>query len=169
MTSCEVTIVNPLGLHARAAARFVHTASAFSARIRVARGGREMDGKSIMGLLLLGAAQGSVITISAAGPDEEQAHRGALRAGRARLRRGDAMRLTGLGVSPGIGIGKALVLKRGTRDLRFRVPPGCVVARARAARRRARARARDADRADQGAHRRAAPAPSTPISSTPSC
>ena len=38
MTSCEVTIVNPLGLHARAAARFVHAASAFSARIRVARG-----------------------------------------------------------------------------------------------------------------------------------
>jgi phosphocarrier protein len=65
--------VNPLGLHARAAARFVHTASAFAARIRVARGGRDMDGKSIMGLLLLAAAQGSVITISATGPDEEQA------------------------------------------------------------------------------------------------
>jgi phosphocarrier protein HPr len=73
VTSCEVTIVNPLGLHARAAARFVHMASGFSARIRVARGGREMDGKSIMGLLLLAAAQGSVITISAAGDDEEQA------------------------------------------------------------------------------------------------
>lgn len=73
MTSCAVTIVNPLGLHARAAARFVHTASAFAARIRVARGSRDMDGKSIMGLLLLAAAQGSVITISASGPDETDA------------------------------------------------------------------------------------------------
>lgn len=73
MTSCEVTIVNPLGLHARAAARFVHAASAFSARIRVARGSREIDGKSIMGLLLLSAARGSVITITASGSDEEVA------------------------------------------------------------------------------------------------
>jgi phosphocarrier protein HPr len=73
MTSCDVAIVNPLGLHARAAARFVHTASSFTARIRVARGGREMDGKSIMGLLLLAAAQGCLITISASGADEEQA------------------------------------------------------------------------------------------------
>jgi phosphocarrier protein HPr len=71
--SCEVPIVNPLGLHARAAARFVHTASGFVARIRVARGEREMDGKSIMGLLLLAAAQGCLITISATGVDEEQA------------------------------------------------------------------------------------------------
>ena len=73
MTSCEVAIVNPLGLHARAAARFVHTASSFTAKIRVARGTREMDGKSIMGLLLLAAAQGCLITISANGVDEEQA------------------------------------------------------------------------------------------------
>ena len=73
MKSCEVAIVNPLGLHARAAARFVHTASAFSARIRVGRAGREMDGKSIMGLLLLAAARGCSITISASGADEDQA------------------------------------------------------------------------------------------------
>ena len=66
-------IVNPLGLHARAAARFVHVASGFAARIRVGRGGREMDGKSIMGLLLLSAAQGTTITISADGADEKQA------------------------------------------------------------------------------------------------
>jgi phosphocarrier protein len=71
--SCQVAIVNPLGLHARAAARFVHAASAFGARIRVARGSREIDGKSIMGLLLLSAAQGSVITISADGGDERDA------------------------------------------------------------------------------------------------
>jgi phosphocarrier protein len=73
VTSRDVAIVNPLGLHARAAARFVHTANGFSARIRVARGDREMDGKSIMGLLLLAAAQGCQIRISASGADEEQA------------------------------------------------------------------------------------------------
>jgi phosphocarrier protein HPr len=73
VTACTVKIINPLGLHARAAARFVHTASGFAARIRVARGGREMDGKSIMGLLLLAAGQGSTITITADGTDEEQA------------------------------------------------------------------------------------------------
>lgn len=73
MTSCAVTITNNLGLHARAAARFVHAASAFHAKVRVARGAREMDGKSIMGLLLLAAAQGTVITITASGSDEEAA------------------------------------------------------------------------------------------------
>ena len=73
MRSCAVTIINPLGLHARAAAKFVHAASAFAARIRVARGDREMDGKSIMGLLLLSAARGTLITISATGIDEELA------------------------------------------------------------------------------------------------
>ncbi len=73
MTSCRVTIVNPLGLHARAAARFVHAASAFECRVKVARGGREIDGKSIMGLLLLAAAQGSEITITTDGPGEADA------------------------------------------------------------------------------------------------
>ncbi|HJR58104.1 MAG TPA: HPr family phosphocarrier protein [Vicinamibacterales bacterium] len=73
MTACAVTIVNPLGLHARAAARFVHVASGFASAIRVARGGREMDGKSIMGLLLLSASQGTAITISADGADESDA------------------------------------------------------------------------------------------------
>ena len=73
MKSCSVTIVNPLGLHARAAARFVHLAGSFSASVRVARGAREMDGKSIMGLLLLSASQGTSITISADGADEAEA------------------------------------------------------------------------------------------------
>ena len=73
MTSCTVTIMNPLGLHARAAAKFVHAASGFSSRIRVGRGAREMDGKSIMGLLLLSAARGTEIRLSADGPDEEAA------------------------------------------------------------------------------------------------
>ena len=73
MITCAVTVVNPLGLHARAAAKFVHVASRFAASIRVARGAREMDGKSIMGLLLLSAAQGCSIVISANGGDEQQA------------------------------------------------------------------------------------------------
>jgi phosphocarrier protein HPr len=73
VTTCSVEIINPLGLHARAAARFVHVASRFLSSIRVSRLGREMDGKSIMGLLLLSAAQGSAITIIADGPDESDA------------------------------------------------------------------------------------------------
>jgi len=73
VTTRELMIVNPLGLHARAAARFVHAASGFSARIKVARGSREVDGKSIMGLLLLSAASGMNVRISAEGPDEEAA------------------------------------------------------------------------------------------------
>ena len=73
MQTCQLSISNALGLHARAAAKFVHTAGAFKAHIRVARGGREVDGKSIMGLLLLAAAQGSAIRISADGPDEAEA------------------------------------------------------------------------------------------------
>ena len=73
MTTRAVTIVNALGLHARAAARFVHAASTFTSQIRVTAGRRVMDGKSIMGLLLLAAAQGTRIEISADGPDEAEA------------------------------------------------------------------------------------------------
>jgi phosphocarrier protein HPr len=73
MTSRTVTVINPLGMHARAAARFVHLAARFAADIRVARDTREMDGKSIMGILLLAAARGSAITISATGGDEREA------------------------------------------------------------------------------------------------
>ena len=73
MTTSTLTVTNALGMHARAAAKFVHRASAFASHIRVACGGREMDGKSIMGLLLLGAAQGSLIRLTADGPDEQEA------------------------------------------------------------------------------------------------
>jgi phosphocarrier protein len=73
MQACHLAIPNTLGLHARAAAKFVHTAGTFASHIRVARGEREVDGKSIMGLLLLAAAQGSAIRISADGPDEREA------------------------------------------------------------------------------------------------
>ena len=73
MTSRQVTVVNQLGMHARAAAKFVHLATRFEARVRVARAGREMDGKSIMGILLLAAARGTTIAISADGADERAA------------------------------------------------------------------------------------------------
>ena len=73
MTSQQVTLVNQLGMHARAAAKFVHLATRFTARVRVGREHREMDGKSIMGILLLAAACGSTITISAEGSDERDA------------------------------------------------------------------------------------------------
>ncbi len=73
MVTREVAITNQLGLHARAAARFVRLASQFTASVRVARGSRELDGKSILGLLLLGAARGSTIIIRADGADAEAA------------------------------------------------------------------------------------------------
>ncbi len=73
MTSQVVTVVNQLGMHARAAAKFVHLAARYEARVKVARDYREMDGKSIMGILLLAAACGSTITISAEGSDERDA------------------------------------------------------------------------------------------------
>ena len=75
MVSQVVTVVNALGLHARAAARFVRMAGAFRSRIRVTHGQRTTDGKSILGLLLLAAARGTQIQISAEGPDEEEALR----------------------------------------------------------------------------------------------
>ena len=75
MITRSVTVVNQLGMHARAAAKFVHLAGRYEARVRVARQGREMDGKSIMGILLLSAARGTTITISAEGTDEEDAVR----------------------------------------------------------------------------------------------
>jgi phosphocarrier protein len=68
-----VTVVNQLGLHARAAARFVHLATRFDAHIRVGRESKLMDGKSIMGILLLAAARGTSLTITADGPDEQAA------------------------------------------------------------------------------------------------
>ncbi|HYS25895.1 MAG TPA: HPr family phosphocarrier protein [Vicinamibacterales bacterium] len=73
MTTRSVTVTNALGLHARAAARFVHLATRFSSQIRVARDSKVMDGKSIMGILLLAAARGTTLTISAEGPDEASA------------------------------------------------------------------------------------------------
>ena len=69
----ECVIRNRLGLHARAAAKFVHLATRFASQIRVSRDGRTMDGKSIMGILLLAAGAGSTVVITADGDDEADA------------------------------------------------------------------------------------------------
>ena len=68
-------IVNRLGLHARAAAKLVHTAGAFQSKVTVIREGEEVDGKSILGILLMAAGQGSRITLRCEGEDEEEALR----------------------------------------------------------------------------------------------
>ena len=73
MVEREVEIVNKLGLHARAAAKLVHTAGAYQSRVMVSKDGEEVDAKSILGVLLLAAAQGTMITIRCDGKDEEAA------------------------------------------------------------------------------------------------
>ena len=73
MPSCELTIVNRLGMHARAAAEFTRTAAQYKSSIFVSKDGLEINGKSIMGVLMLAAAQGSVIHIRAEGDDARDA------------------------------------------------------------------------------------------------
>ncbi len=73
MTTRQCVIRNRLGLHARAAAKFVNMATRFSAHVQVSRDGRTMDGKSIMGILLLAAGAGASIVITADGRDETAA------------------------------------------------------------------------------------------------
>lgn len=68
-----VTIVNALGLHARAAARFVHLAGQFKSQIKITRGTRTVDGKSILGLLLLAAPRGATLELAAVGADAVEA------------------------------------------------------------------------------------------------
>jgi phosphocarrier protein len=69
----EFTILNKLGIHARPAAAFVRTANRFSCEIFVERGGEKVNGKSIMGLLMLAAGPGTKLTIHAHGPDAHAA------------------------------------------------------------------------------------------------
>jgi phosphocarrier protein HPr len=69
----EVEIKNKLGLHARAAAKLVHVAAKFKSDIKIRKGDEEVDGKSILGILLLAAGRGTMITIKADGPDERDA------------------------------------------------------------------------------------------------
>lgn len=75
MIEREVEIVNRLGLHARAAAKLVHTAGGFQSRVQIINDGEEIDAKSILGILLLAAGQGTTLTLRCEGPDEEEAMR----------------------------------------------------------------------------------------------
>ena len=73
MMEKRLTIINKLGLHARAAAKLVTTASQFQANIRISRDSREIDGKSIMSVMMLAASKGTELQLSAEGEDEQAA------------------------------------------------------------------------------------------------
>ena len=73
MISRTLTIINRLGLHARAATRLVNCASKFNAKITIRKGARSINGKSIMGVLTLAASPGTDLVIEASGDDEHQA------------------------------------------------------------------------------------------------
>ncbi|SFD26004.1 phosphocarrier protein [Thiohalospira halophila DSM 15071] len=71
MPSRDVDIINRLGLHARAAAKFVNTAGEYAADLEVERDGQRVNGKSIMGVMMLAAGQGSTLTLHAEGDDAD--------------------------------------------------------------------------------------------------
>ncbi|MCG5513397.1 HPr family phosphocarrier protein [Ectothiorhodospira shaposhnikovii] len=73
MPSRELTIINRLGMHARAAAKFVNLASSFDASLEVEKGHRRVNGKSIMGIMMLAAGKGSTVRLVAEGDDAEAA------------------------------------------------------------------------------------------------
>ena len=73
MTETELLIRNQLGLHARACALFVKTAARFQSQVLVSRDDLEVNGKSIMGVMMLAAEEGSTIKVRADGPDEQAA------------------------------------------------------------------------------------------------
>ena len=73
MIERDIEIKNKLGLHARAAAKFVQTASRFKSEVKIRKNGEEVDGKSILGILLLAAGRGTTIKVKADGTDERDA------------------------------------------------------------------------------------------------
>jgi phosphocarrier protein HPr len=73
MISQEIEIINKLGLHARASTKLTQLASKFTSDIWIARNDRKVNAKSIMGVMMLAAAKGSVITLEANGADEQEA------------------------------------------------------------------------------------------------
>lgn len=73
MTARTVKVLNSTGLHARPAGMFIETANRFRSAIRVTKGEREVNGQSVLGLMLLEVTPGAEITIQAEGEDEEQA------------------------------------------------------------------------------------------------
>ena len=72
MCEAEVEIINQLGLHARAALKFVELSSKHSSQVTVAREGREVNGKSILGLMTLAAQKGTILSIETSGDDEKE-------------------------------------------------------------------------------------------------
>lgn len=73
MKEIEITIINKLGLHARASAKFVSTAARFQSKLDVSKDQQQtINGKSIMGVMMLAAKQGSILTLKMDGPDEEE-------------------------------------------------------------------------------------------------
>lgn len=74
MIKTQITIINKLGLHARASAKFVSTAARFQSHIEVSKGTQTVNGKSIMGVMMLAATQGNELQLTIEGPDEERAN-----------------------------------------------------------------------------------------------
>ena len=75
MLKKKITIKNKLGMHARAAVKFVNTANRFRSTVRIEKNGNDIDGKSILGILTLAAVQGTEIIIKVSGEDEDRALR----------------------------------------------------------------------------------------------
>jgi len=73
MVKKKVVVKNKLGLHARAAVKFMNLANRFASSVWIEKDGNEIDGKSILGILTLAAVQGSKIILKISGPDEDQA------------------------------------------------------------------------------------------------
>jgi phosphocarrier protein len=73
MISKQLEIINKLGLHARASTKLTQTASKFASEVWIERNGRRLNAKSIMGVLMLAAAKGAIVTLEANGPDEAAA------------------------------------------------------------------------------------------------
>jgi phosphocarrier protein HPr len=73
MAKISLEIINKLGLHARASTKLTQTASHFKSEVWIEKNGRRVNAKSIMGVMMLAAAKGSIVEIEATGADEEQA------------------------------------------------------------------------------------------------
>ncbi|MEQ6289677.1 HPr family phosphocarrier protein [Vogesella sp. GCM10023246] len=73
MQKQQIEIINKLGLHARASSKFTQTASRFRAEVWIARNGRRVNGKSIMGVMMLAAAKGALVDLETNGEDEDAA------------------------------------------------------------------------------------------------
>ncbi|MCV2403064.1 HPr family phosphocarrier protein [Marinomonas sp. C2222] len=73
MQEASITIINKLGLHARAAGKLIETTTRYSCDITIEKDGRNVDGKSIMAMMMLAAAKGTTINIKTNGDDEEEA------------------------------------------------------------------------------------------------